>query len=139
MIRIVVGLLEIRPHEYLMGKRAEGRDYPGLWELPGGKINTDEQPEEAVVRELQEELGFKTEDVKIVQVYLHKIKSSPDEKEGVLVISYLCKIMDGVEARRHDFGYFNYINVEIRRESGDIWEEVYCIIPIKVVGNRGSK
>lgn len=63
------------------------------WELPGGKLDQGEQPEQTAVREMQEELGFATEVVDIVQSYLYTIKSSNDESRGVLVVSYLCKII----------------------------------------------
>ena len=63
------------------------------WELPDGKLEKDEQPEETTVRELSEELGFKVEIVKIVDAYLYKIKKSKDEQLGVLVLSYLCKLI----------------------------------------------
>jgi 8-oxo-dGTP pyrophosphatase MutT (NUDIX family) len=63
------------------------------WELPGGKLDKDEQPQEAVVRELEEELGMKTAVKDIIQSDLYKIKGSPDEESGVLVISFLCGIL----------------------------------------------
>lgn len=63
------------------------------WELPGGKIEENEQPEETLIREVQEELGFEVKPIKIVGTHLHKIKNSIYEKGGVLVISYLCKIL----------------------------------------------
>jgi len=63
------------------------------WELPGGKLDKGEQPEETVVRELKEELGFQTKVSDIIQAYLYTIKVSKDESAGVLVISYLCKLL----------------------------------------------
>ena len=63
------------------------------WELPGGKLDSGEQPEQTAIREMQEELGFATEVVDIVQSYLYTIKSSNDESRGVLVVSYLCKLL----------------------------------------------
>lgn len=66
------------------------------WELPGGKIDEGEQPEKTVIRELKEELGFETKIIDITQAYLYTIKTSKDESKGVLVISYLCKLVGKV-------------------------------------------
>lgn len=63
------------------------------WELPGGKMDEGEQPDEAVTRELKEELGFITEAVDLVDSYLYVIKVSEDENRGVLVVSYLCNLI----------------------------------------------
>ncbi len=60
-------------------------------ELPGGKMNEGEQPEETVVRELKEELGFETAVVDIIQANLYVVAGSQDEERGVLVLSYLCR------------------------------------------------
>ena len=42
----------------LLTKRPEGKSLAGLWEFPGGKLHPGEAPEEAVIRELGEELGI---------------------------------------------------------------------------------
>lgn len=63
------------------------------WELPGGKLDKGEQPEETVIRELREELGFETEVVNIVQAHLYTIMTSQEESKGVLIISYLCRLL----------------------------------------------
>jgi 8-oxo-dGTP diphosphatase len=43
----------------LIAKRPEGRSLAGVWEFPGGKVETGEGPEEALIRELHEELGIR--------------------------------------------------------------------------------
>ena len=63
------------------------------WELPGGKLDKGEKPEQTVVRELEEELGLITKPIDIIQAYVYVIDISSDESSSVLVISYLCKTL----------------------------------------------
>lgn len=42
----------------LIAKRPEGKTLAGLWEFPGGKVEGDERPETALIRELKEELAI---------------------------------------------------------------------------------
>ena len=44
----------------LLAQRPEGKSMSGLWEFPGGKVEPGESPEDALVRELHEELGIET-------------------------------------------------------------------------------
>jgi 8-oxo-dGTP diphosphatase len=44
----------------LVTDRPPGKDMAGLWEFPGGKVESGESPEAALVRELGEELGIET-------------------------------------------------------------------------------
>src|SRR5579863_7063017 len=42
----------------LIAQRPEGKALAGLWEFPGGKLEPNEAPEDALIRELGEELGI---------------------------------------------------------------------------------
>ena len=42
----------------LLARRPEGKKMAGLWEFPGGKLNPNETPEAALIRELKEEIGI---------------------------------------------------------------------------------
>lgn len=52
----------------LIAQRPEGKSFAGWWEFPGGKIEAQETPEEAVARELHEELGIIIETQKLQKV-----------------------------------------------------------------------
>lgn len=54
-----VALLD-KDDRVLLAQRPEGKSMAGLWEFPGGKIEQGETPEDALVRELHEELGIET-------------------------------------------------------------------------------
>jgi 8-oxo-dGTP diphosphatase len=49
-----------RDGRVLLAQRPEGKSMAGLWEFPGGKVEAGESPEEALIRELHEELGIGT-------------------------------------------------------------------------------
>jgi 8-oxo-dGTP diphosphatase len=58
-IRVAAAVIERGDGSYLLGRRAPGTFYAGYWEFPGGKIEPGEDGRQAVVRELDEELGIR--------------------------------------------------------------------------------
>ena len=58
LIQVAVGVLLAENGQFLMTTRPEGKAYAGHWEFPGGKIETGETIEQALARELHEELGI---------------------------------------------------------------------------------
>ena len=59
-IPVVAGFLK-KGDLILVGQRPENHSLAGQWEFPGGKIESGESPEEALARELNEELGIEAE------------------------------------------------------------------------------
>ena len=57
MIAVVCGVIGNAESEILLCQRPEGKSQAGLWEFPGGKVEDAESPQEALARELREELG----------------------------------------------------------------------------------
>ncbi|MDT2039429.1 MAG: NUDIX domain-containing protein, partial [Planktomarina sp.] len=49
-----------RDGRVLLAQRPKGKSMEGLWEFPGGKVERDETPEIALLREMEEELGINT-------------------------------------------------------------------------------
>ncbi len=57
-LRFVAAALIVRDGEILIGQRRADQPMPSLWEFPGGKIESGESPQQALARELAEELGI---------------------------------------------------------------------------------
>jgi len=80
-----------------------------IWNLPGGKVEIGELPNEMVVRETKEETGLDVEVEKLVGIYGKKNKNE-------IVFSFICKIIGGElrtsdEADKHDFFVIDKIPV----------------------------
>ena len=57
-IDVAVGVLIDADGRFLMTSRPEGKVYAGYWEFPGGKVEPGETIEQALRRELHEEIGI---------------------------------------------------------------------------------
>jgi 8-oxo-dGTP diphosphatase len=57
-VDVAVGVLIDREGRFLMTSRPHGKVYAGYWEFPGGKLESGESVEQALARELHEELGI---------------------------------------------------------------------------------
>lgn len=58
IIDVAVGLIRNGHGDWLCCQRGKGEDHSGLWEFPGGKFEPGETLQQALLRELEEELGW---------------------------------------------------------------------------------
>ena len=58
VVEVAVGILFRPDGAFLLTSRPGGKPYPHYWEFPGGKLESGETVEQALTRELQEELGI---------------------------------------------------------------------------------
>ena len=58
VVDVAVGVLMQTDGQFLLTSRPDGKVYAGYWEFPGGKLEAGESVEQALRRELQEELGI---------------------------------------------------------------------------------
>ncbi|MBK9292996.1 MAG: 8-oxo-dGTP diphosphatase MutT [Oligoflexia bacterium] len=81
-IPVVTGLIK-KDGKILLGLRPVGESLAGAWEFPGGKIEQGETPEEALKRELQEEIAIEAEVGPLRLVHTHSYG-----ERGVLLLFY---------------------------------------------------
>lgn len=60
----------------------------GEWELPGGRLEPGEQPADAVIREIHEELGVAAAVDRLLDTWLYRIAGHGE----VLIVTYLCRL-----------------------------------------------
>ncbi len=72
----------------LITRRPDDKRHPGLWEFPGGKVDPGESPEEALCREIREELDAEVQVLKIFEVVFHRYEWGP-----VLILAYSCRLL----------------------------------------------
>lgn len=87
VVEVAVGVL-IRPDgQFLLTSRPPGKVYEGYWEFPGGKLESGESVEQALRRELQEEIG-------ITLAAAHPWKIEMVDYPHALVRLHFCKVFE---------------------------------------------
>jgi 8-oxo-dGTP diphosphatase len=92
----------------LLQQRAADRDMAGLWEFPGGKVESDELPEAALIRELREELGIETEPADLEPACFASARLG---RRHMILLLYLCRVWRG-EPRPLDASALDWLRPE---------------------------
>ena len=72
----------------LLTRRPDDKRHPGFWEFPGGKIDPGESPEQALCREMLEELDVEVRVSGIYEVVFYRYEWGP-----VLILAYQCELL----------------------------------------------
>ena len=81
----------------LLAERPAGKHLAGMWEFPGGKVQSGETPETALIRELDEELGV---DVEASCLAPFTFASHPYPEFHLLMPLYVCRKWSGIVTAR---------------------------------------
>lgn len=108
LVEVAVGVL-LRPDgAFLLTSRPPGKVYPGYWEFPGGKLEPGESVEQALRRELHEEIGIR---VGAVQRWRCEVVDYPH----ALVRLNFCKVLDwGGELQMREGQQFAWQQLPVR-------------------------
>jgi mutator protein MutT len=98
MIDVVAAIIKNNEGKILIAQRNLKKSQGGLWEFPGGKIEAHETKEQAIVREIKEELNM---DIKCDSYFDEKVYKYP-EKTIRLIALYCSMINDYYEVLEHE-------------------------------------
>lgn len=89
-IKVVGAVIRNNQNQILCALRSPEMSMPNSWEFPGGKIEENEKPEEALVREIKEELGCEIAVSELVEDVIYEYPNLI-----VNLITYETKIISG--------------------------------------------
>ncbi|MBI2640633.1 MAG: (deoxy)nucleoside triphosphate pyrophosphohydrolase [Candidatus Sungbacteria bacterium] len=92
-VNVAVAIIE-QDGKFLIGKRAPDKPYAGKWAFIGGRIEAGESPEEALRREVLEEIGM---DVEIVRTLSVTDVNLPDGN-AFRLHGFICRIIGWVQS-----------------------------------------
>lgn len=93
MVLVAAAALVDTDGRVLLAQRPEGKSMAGLWEFPGGKVEQGETPEQALIRELEEELGINTWESCLAPL---SFASHSYDDFHLLMPVFVCRKWDGV-------------------------------------------
>jgi len=96
----------------LIARRPEGKSMAGLWEFPGGKVDPGEAPEQALIRELREEIGI---DVAQNCLAPFTFASHRYDEFHLLMPLYVCRVWSG-EVRAREGQTLQWVRVPKLRD-----------------------
>jgi 8-oxo-dGTP diphosphatase len=93
-MHVVAAAIARQDGRWLLQKRPPGKRHAGLWEFPGGKVEPDETPLQALVREVNEELTIAIVDCAECPVASAQAEAGEGEP-GIVIALYKIAAWDG--------------------------------------------
>lgn len=108
MIEVVCAII-LKDEKILIAQRSDKMKLPLKWEFPGGKLNKGEEEEQAIVREIKEELNIEIFPFKRISSNIHDYGSFK-----IKLTAYLCNFIRGeiVLLEHKDFKLVSFKNLK---------------------------
>ena len=109
IVTVVGAILEDEQGRTLLAQRPANKSMPFLWEFPGGKVEAGENPEDALVRELCEEIGITVSPQNLKPLTFVSL-AYPDFH--IILLCYLCLKWTGTPLAREGQGGVEWVRPE---------------------------
>jgi 8-oxo-dGTP diphosphatase len=100
---VVAAIIQNPQGQYLCCKRGDWKSAPGKWEFPGGKPEANESLEDALTREIREELGV---DIKVLRQFDRSTTGDID------LVCFVCELIDEVPTSSTDHSELRWVPEE---------------------------
>ncbi len=112
-IVVVSAVIVNEKYQFLLTKRVDTDNFNGKWQLPGGEVEFAEIPEEALKREVKEELGVEIKIKKLIP----KVYSEVHGDYHLIFLVYLCQLKSLNERiilneEASDYDWFTYQQIK---------------------------
>src|SRR3989338_688134 len=103
-----------KDNKILLLKRSEKYEHlTNCWDIPGGRINFGEEPEEGLRREIKEETGLELKEIKKI---IDAATVFKNEERHIVRITYLCTVEEGKEGLSNEHTHIEWIPKEKIKE-----------------------
>ncbi|MEH0636139.1 (deoxy)nucleoside triphosphate pyrophosphohydrolase [Streptomyces bottropensis] len=106
---VVVGAALLSGGRLLAARRSAPPELAGRWELPGGKVEPDESPEQALVRELREELGVEAKSAE-------RVPGEWPVRPGYVLQVWIARLLSGEPRPLEDHDELRWLTVD------EVWD-----------------
>lgn len=144
-IKNAVSVAIVHKNDVLIVRRSESAKIgPGLWQLPGGKVEEEERLEETAIREIEEELGYSIPENQLTKIKTFSTCLNNDASKPFEMSLFIHKVSEKIEIQPNNessgyewvslngcaFGDKSFLGIN-KQMLTVVWREVYLTAPLR--------